>query len=71
MEQSKNRSQIVAENLKRYIKEKFGTQAKFAEALPTAKRNVERWCSKGIKDVDTISEIAVLFGVSFFSLLSE
>ncbi len=72
MEQKRNPLGLVAgENLKRLIKEsKYHTQEEFAFEFGTDVRTVGRWINKGIKNLDTIQQIADFFGVDALSILS-
>lgn len=64
-------SQVAGANLKRLIKEsKYKTQENFAEAYNTDARCVRRWIRDGITKTDQLQEIADLFGISVFELLT-
>ncbi len=59
----------AGKNLKRIIKEKGFTQEKFAELMYVDPTTVRRWLAHGIKDIDTISTIANLFGIDVIDIL--
>ena len=61
----------AGQNLKNLIKEsEYKTQEKFAvEGIGVDPVTVRRWISHGIKDINTIQEIADIFGVDFMELL--
>lgn len=58
-------------NLKNLIKEsEYKTQERFAfDGIRVDPVTVRRWIAHGIKDVNTIKEIADIFGVDFMELL--
>lgn len=65
-------SLVAGENLRRLIKEsKFGTQEEFAFEFGTDVRTVGRWINKGIKNLDTIQQIADFLAVDVFAILSK
>ena len=72
MEQKRKDLGLVAgANLRRLIKEsKYGTQEEFAFEFGTDVRTVGRWVNKGIKNLDTIQQIADFFDVDGFAVLS-
>ena len=63
---------LAGANLKRLIKNsKWKTQEEFAFEFGTDVRTVGRWVNKGIKNLDTIQQIADFFGIdalAFFSV---
>jgi hypothetical protein len=61
----------AGKNLKNLIKEsEYKTQENFAyEGIHVDPVTVRRWIAHGIKDVNTIQEIANIFGVDFMELL--
>ena len=65
-------SLVAGANLKRLIKNsKYKTQEEFAFEFGTDVRTIGRWVNKGIKNLDTIQQIAAFFGVdalAFFSV---
>lgn len=64
-------SLIAGANLRRLIKEsKYGTQEEFAFEFGTDVRTIGRWINKGIKNLDTIQQIAAFLKVDVFALLS-
>ena len=73
MEQNiKDLGLVAGANLKRLIKNsKYKTQEKFAFEFCTDVRTVGRWVNKGIKNLDTIQQIAAFFGVDALALFSE
>mgnify|MGYP002523948170 CR=1 FL=1 len=72
MEQKRKDLGLVAgANLKRLIKEsEYRTQESFAFEYGTEVRTVGRWVNKGIKNLDTIQQIADFFGIDALSILS-
>ena len=65
-------SLVAGANLKRLIKNsKYKTQEEFAFELGTDVRTVGRWVNKGIKNLDTIQQIAAFFGVDALAFFSE
>lgn len=70
MEQYQNLGLVVGENLKRLIKENFGTQEKFAFEFGADVRTVGRWINHGIDKLSTIIQIANFFDVDVFAILS-
>ena len=73
MEQNiKDLGLVAGANLKRLIKNsKYKTQEEFAFEFCTDVRTVGRWANKGIKNLDTIQQIAAFFGVDALTLFSE
>ncbi len=71
MTQEKLKSKIVGENLKLLIKKsRFKTQENFAnEGMHVDPVTVRRWIHRGIKDVNTIKEIADILEINFWELL--
>ena len=70
MTQNLTPAERAGKNLKNLIKEsKFKTQENFAyEGIHVDPVTVRRWIAHGIKDVNTIQEIANIFGVDFMEL---
>ena len=65
-------SLLAGANLKRLIKNsKYRTQEEFAFEFGTDVRTVGRWVNKGIKNLDTIQQIAAFFGVDALAFFSE
>ena len=65
-------SLLAGANLKRLIKNsKYKTQEEFAFEFGTDVRTVGRWVNKGIKNLDTIQQIAAFFGVDALAFFSE
>ena len=63
-------SEKVGANLKRLIKEsEYHTQEAFAEACYTDARVVRRWIKDGIKNIDTINQVAKALDVDVKALL--
>lgn len=64
-------SETVGKNLKKLIKQsKYKTQERFAvEGMNVDPVTVRRWISKGIKDIDTIAEIAKVLEINYIELL--
>ena len=63
-------SKTIGENLKRLIKNSpYKTQERFAEAFFCDVRTVRRWISGGIKDIETISDLAKHLDVDVRELL--
>ena len=64
-------AQKAGKNLKNLIKEsEYKTQERFAvEGIGVDPVTVRRWIAYGIKDINTIQEIADIFGVDFMELL--
>ena len=73
MEQNiKDLGLVAGANLKRLIKNsKYKTQEEFAFEFCTDVRTIGRWVNKGIKNLDTIQQIATFFGVDALTLFSE
>ena len=73
MEQNiKDLGLVAGANLKRLIKNsKYKTQEEFAFEFCTDVRTVGRWVNKGIKNLDTIQQIAAFFDVDALTLFSE
>ena len=72
MEQNiKDLGLVAGANLKRLIKNsKYKTQEEFAFEFCTDVRTVGRWVNKGIKNLDTIQQIAAFFGVDALAFFS-
>ncbi len=65
-------SQIAGDNVKRIIKNSdFETQENFAFAFGAEIRTVSRWLNNGIKNLDTLQEIAEFLEVDVLSLLKQ
>ena len=63
-------SQRAGKNLKNLIKSsKYTTQENFAYVMNVDPTTVRRWLSTGVKDVNTIEEIAIKLEVGFMELL--
>ena len=63
-------SKTIGANLKRLIKNSpYRTQEKFAEACFCDVRTVRRWISGSIKDIDTISDLAMRLDIDVRDLL--
>jgi len=73
MEQNiKDLGLVAGANLKRLIKNsKYKTQEEFAFEFCTDVRTVGRWVNKGIKNLDTIQQIAAFFGIDALAFFSE
>lgn len=71
MTQKLSPAERAGKNLKNLIKEsEYKTQEKFAyDGIHVDPVTVRRWIAHGIKDVNTIQEIADIFGVDFMELL--
>ena len=65
-------SMIASINVKRLIRSsKYGTQENFAYEFGAEIRTVSRWLNKGIKNIDTLEEIANFLNVDVFELLKK
>ncbi len=65
-------SEIAGENVKRLIKEsRYRTQEEFAYEFGAEIRTVSRWLNLGIKNIDTLQEIAEFLSVEIEELLTE
>ncbi len=65
-------SEIAGENVKRLIKEsQYRTQEVFAYEFGAEIRTVSRWLNLGIKNIDTLQEIAEFLSVEVGELLAE
>ncbi len=64
-------AQRAGKNLKNLIKKsEYKTQERFAvEGIGVDPVTVRRWIANGIKDINTIQDIARIFGVDFMELL--
>ncbi len=73
MEQKKEcPSKTAGANLKRLIKSSaYATQENFAFVFGTDVRTVRRWIKNGIKNLDTVEQIADFFDVDVLSILSQ
>lgn len=64
-------SKIAGENLKRIIKgTKYRTQEEFAYAFGTETRTLSRWLNQGVKDIDTLEQLADFLSVDIAELLN-
>lgn len=65
-------SLVVGKNLKRVIRSsKYRTQENFAYAFGTDVRSVSRWLNAGVKNIDTLEDIANFLEVDIFELLKR
>ena len=65
-------SHIAGNNVKKIIKESvYKTQEEFAYSFGAEIRTVSRWLNSGIKNIDTLQEIAEFLDVDVLSLLNE
>ena len=65
-------SMIASINVKRLIRSsKYGTQENFAYEFGAEIRTVSRWLNKGIKNIDTLEEIANFLNVDVLELLKK
>lgn len=65
-------SQIAGDNLKKVIKDSaYKTQEEFAYSFGAEIRTVSRWLNSGIKNLDTLQEIAEFLNLDVLSLLKE
>ena len=63
-------SKIACENLKRLIKRtKYRTQEEFAYAFGAETRTLSRWLNQGVKDIDTLEQLANFLTVDIADLL--
>ena len=71
MTQKLTLAEKAGKNLKNLIKKsEFKTQERFeTEGMFVDPVTVRRWIAKGIKDINTIQEIADIFDVDFMELL--
>ncbi len=71
MAQKKKLSERVGQNLKRLIKiSEFKTQERFAtDGINVSSVTVRRWIAYGVKDINTIAEIADILNVPLEELL--
>ena len=70
MVQTLTPAEKAGKNLKNLIKQsEYKTQDRFAEAMYVDPVTVRRWIAHGIKDINTIQEIADLFNVDFMEFL--
>ncbi|MBE6143752.1 MAG: helix-turn-helix transcriptional regulator [Erysipelotrichaceae bacterium] len=64
-------SQRVGKNLKNLIKvSKYKTQDNFASVMNVDPTTVRRWIALGVKDVNTIEEIANKLDIDFMELFN-
>lgn len=65
-------SKIAGENLKRLIKQtRYRTQEEFAFAFGAETRTLSRWLNQGIKDIDTLEQLADFISVNIVDLLKQ
>ena len=65
-------SLIAGANLKRLIKNsKYKTQDEFAYEFGTDVRTIGRWVNKGIKNLDTLQQIAEFLDVDVLTFFSR
>lgn len=70
--QRKPLSRIAGERLKCLIKEsKYQTQEEFAFAFGAETRTLSRWLNQGIRDVDTLEQLADFLSVDILDLLQD
>lgn len=63
-------SKIAGENLKCLIKEtKYRTQEEFAYAFGVETRTLSRWLNQGVKDIDTLEQLASFLSVDITDIL--
>ncbi|HIU20958.1 MAG TPA: hypothetical protein IAD51_01795 [Candidatus Limadaptatus stercorigallinarum] len=63
-------SKIAGENLKCLIKEtKYRTQEEFAYAFGTETRTLSRRLNQGVKDIDTLEQLADFLSADIIDLL--
>lgn len=71
-EKSKPLSKIADERLKRLIKEsKYQTQEEFAFAFGAETRTLSRWLNQGVRNIDTLEQLADFLSVDILELLQE
>ena len=69
-EKSKLLSKIAGERLKRLIKEsKYQTQEEFAFAFGAETRTLSRWLNQGVRNIDTLEQLADFLSVNILELL--
>lgn len=69
-EKSKPLSKIADERLKRLIKEsKYQTQEGFAFAFGAETRTLSRWLNQGVRNNDTLEQLADFLSVDILELL--
>lgn len=65
-------SLVAGRNLKRLIRRsKYRTQENFAYEFGAEVRTVSRWLNSGVKNIDTLEEIASFLEVNIFELLKK
>lgn len=65
-------SKIAGENLKYLIKQtRYRTQEEFAFAFGAETRTLSRWLNQGIKDIDTLEQLANFLNINVLDLLTE
>ena len=71
-EKGKALSKIADERLKRLIKEsKYQTQEEFAFAFGAETRTLSRWLNQGVRNIDTLEQLADFLSVDILELLQE
>ena len=69
-EKRKPLSKIAGERLKRLIKEsKYQTQEEFAFAFGAETRTLSRWLNQGVRNIDTLEQLADFLSVNILELL--
>ena len=69
-EKRKPLSKIAGERLKRLIKEsKYQTQEEFAFAFGAETRTLIRWLNQGVRNIDTLEQLADFLSVDILELL--
>lgn len=69
-EKSKPLSKIAGERLKRLIKEsKYQTQEEFTFAFGAETRTLIRWLNQGVRNIDTLEQLADFLSVNILELL--
>ena len=66
-------SQVAGDNLKALIRKsaKYRSQADFAFDFGVDIRTLSRWLNQGIKNIDTIKELADFLSVDILELLKD
>ena len=63
--------QIAGKTLRRLIRENYSSQQEFADAYGLEIRSVSRYINNGIKDLDTIQELAQYFNLTVIEFLTD
>ena len=63
-------SERIGANLKHLIKEKYGTQEKFAKACDMSIRQVRRWTNTGVDNINAVANLAKVLDVELSALLA-